>query len=66
MKLSEQQLLEIKLHMEELITARCEMLALNDYRSRADLAQGYDDRSFRELAAEFKALREQLIVLGER
>ena len=56
MQLSEQQLLEIRLQMEDIITAREGMIAENMYRSHRQESMAYRDNDFMELNMELKKL----------
>lgn len=58
--MTEQELLKIRIEMERLITAREGMIAINQYRVRADLAQAYDEKAFIDLSNDFEKLLLQL------
>ena len=66
MILTDQGLLEIRINLEELITEREAMLALNQGRIHRGEQVGYDDGEFYKIVNQMKALRENLIHLGEK
>ena len=53
-------LLDIELQMQGLITERCGMLALNEWRASRGESQAYSDEAFQELSIKFEALRNAL------
>jgi len=68
MILSEQQLLEIRLEMEELITVRNKMTLENWASINSDdkYPVPYTVSEYEAIGYRFKSLREQLIALGEK
>ncbi len=66
MILSEQNLLEIRINLEELITRREGFVVLTAERLHNVFRSGHSDTAFIELENEMRALREQLIRLGEK
>lgn len=68
MIISEQQLLEIRLEMEELITKRTWMAFENEacINSGGQFSMTYSISDFNTIEYKLKALREKLILLGER
>ena len=66
MQLSEQQLLEIRLEMEKLITRRDGMLAQNKLRSEQGLGIEYGNFEFDGIVFALERLRETLTILGEQ
>lgn len=66
MILSEQHLLELKIELEELITEKEGMIATNFQRVHLEQSMAYDDYAFLDVKNRMKAIREQLIHLGEK
>lgn len=63
MPISEGNLLEIKIEMEELITTREGMIATNLQRESLGHSMAYDEEAFETIVFSLKSLREQLIQL---
>jgi len=66
MILSEQQILELRIELEELITEREGMIALNSERTTKGYSLGYGDHAFLDVQNRMKSIRETLIHLGEK
>ena len=66
MKLSEQNLLEYRCALEELISERESMIAENKFREYLNQSQAYLAGSFNEIQMKIQRLRESLILLGEK
>jgi len=66
MKLSEENLLEFRIELEELITEREGMIALNSQRAIQGWFLAYDDVAFSQTQEKMRGLREKLIHLGEK
>lgn len=66
MILSEQTILEFRFELEELITEREGMIALNSERIIHGFTPGYDDTDFFNVQNRMKTIRESLICLGEK
>ena len=66
MKLSEQYLLKLRIELEELITEREGMIAENFQRVHLEQSMAYNDHAFLDVQNRIKAVREQLMHLGEK
>ena len=66
MILSEQQILELRIELEELITEREGMIAKNLQRVHLEQSMVYEDDAFLIVQNRMKAIREKLIHLGEK
>jgi len=66
MILSEQHILELKTELEELITEREGMVAMNLQRVHLEQSMAYDGHAFLYIQNRMKAIRERLIHLGEK
>jgi len=66
MNLSEQQNLELRIELEELITEREGMIATNFQRVHLEQSMAYEDDAFLIVQNRMKAIREKLIYLSEK
>ena len=66
MILSEQQVLELRIELEELITEREGMMTLNSSRINQGWSIAYDDVSFNDVKERMRAIRGKLINLSEK
>jgi len=66
MKLSEQQLLELRCRLEKLITEREGMIAENDCRKVQGLSLAYGDDALEKVRKQFEELENQISWLGEK
>ena len=66
MNLNEQQLLELRLEMEEIISQREGMIAENKQREFLGQGPAYWEDNFAINAEQFRFIRERLIILARR
>lgn len=66
MKLSEQQVLELRCKLERFITQREGMIAENKFREHRNEAMAYGDSAFDKLGAEIQELEDHICWLGEK
>ncbi len=66
MILSEQQILELRIELEELITEREGMIATNFQRVHLEQSMAYDDHAFLIIQNRMRTIRGKLIYLSEK
>lgn len=66
MKLEDQQCLELRCELEELITEREGMIAENYTREGGGSAPAYGEEAFFDLQNKMKSVRERIIRFGEQ
>ena len=66
MRISEQQVLELRCKLEKFITQREGMIAENKIRQHNNLALAYGDSAFDKIRAEIQGLENHISWLGEK
>lgn len=66
MKLSEQQVLELRCGLEKLITEREGMIAENGIRKHQGMSLAYGDVAFEKIRKQIEELENQISWLGEK
>lgn len=66
MKIGDQQMMEVRLERDELICRMKGMVAENHERDMQGNSLAYGGEAWAELEGRFKALREKLVLLGEK